>query len=337
MPRPTPGAFKSGLPMQPPWKYHRRIFERQYNFPHHLIPFAKFLSQHTQFRHTEDKNGENKNGEKTWNLELQDTHEDDYPVIIWRVRQSTKDCYGLSIKDAEFLSFLSVKNLSICPSVYRHIYPSNRRGTFTPDPSSNQKLPHCVQIVSPTMHLRKVYSSKWPSFHLVQTPLTSSPQPAIFLSILLAAPNTSLFIHALPAAAGPILSSRIDLSSALIVNYKALACVVQTVKNVFITQNACIELDDFPNSVIPITAVAGYMSALTVGLNGLTLNAECTVKWYQGLLCLGNPIGTSPTVASGSQPSSCLPFTPGVPSIPPTDPSNPYGILGAYSVKMTCI
>lgn len=187
------------------------------------------------------------------------------------------------------------------------------------------------------MHLRKVYSSKLPAFHLAQTSLTSSPQPAIFFAILLAAPNNSFFIHALPAHAGPILSGRTDLSQALIVNYKSPACIVQTVKNVYITQNDCIKLDDFPNSVIPLTALQGYMSALTVGLNGLTLSAECTVKWYQGLLCLGNPVGTSSTVAPGNQPSLCIPLTPGVPSIPPTDPSNPYSVLGAYSVKMTCI
>lgn len=187
------------------------------------------------------------------------------------------------------------------------------------------------------MHLRKVYSSKLPAFHLAQTSLTSSPQPAIFFAILLAAPNNSFFIHALPAHAGPILSGRTDLSQALIVNYKSPACIVQTVKNVYITQNDCINLDDFPNSVIPLTALQGYMGALTVGLNGLTLNAECTVKWYQGLLCLGNPVGTSSTVASGNQPSPCIPLTPGVPSIPPTDPSNPYSVLGAYSVRMTCI
>lgn len=159
----------------------------------------------------------------------------------------------------------------------------------------------------------------------------------MFLSLLLAAFNTSLFIHALPAEAGPILSSRTDLSTTLIVNYIVPGCPVQTVKNVLVTQNDCAKLDDFPNSVIPFTAVAGYLSALTVGLNGLALNAECTVRWYQGLLCLGNPIGTSPTVASGLQPSSCIVFTPGVPQVPPTDPSNPYDVMGAYSAKMTCV
>lgn len=187
------------------------------------------------------------------------------------------------------------------------------------------------------MYLRKVYSSKWPYFHLAQTPLTSSPQPAIFLSILLAAPNTSLFIHALPADAGPILSSRADLSTAFIVSYLLPACVVTTVKNFRVPQNDCVKLGDFPNSVIPLATAPGYMSALTVGLYGLIQNAECTVKWYQGLLCLGNPIGTSSTVASGIQPSPCIFFTPAVPLISPTDPSNPYGVLGAYSAKMTCV
>ena len=187
------------------------------------------------------------------------------------------------------------------------------------------------------MLLRKVYSSKWPPFHPAQTPLTSSPQPAIFLSILLAAPNTSLFIHALPADAGPILSSRTDLSTTFIVNYKVPACTVQTVENFLVTQNDCVKLADFPNSVIPTSAVVGYLSALTLGQNGLTLHADCTVRWYQGLLCLGNPVGTSPTVTSGVEPSPCILFALGVPQVPLTDPSNPYGILGAYSAKLTCV
>lgn len=109
------------------------------------------------------------------------------------------------------------------------------------------------------------------------------------------------------------------------------------VKNVYFTQNDCVKLDDFPDSVIPLAVAAGYMSASTLGTNGLALNAECTVKWYQGLLCLGNPIGTSLTVTSGNEPSACVLFTPGVPQLPPTDPSNPYGVLGAYSAKLTCV
>lgn len=147
------------------------------------------------------------------------------------------------------------------------------------------------------MHLRKAYSSKWPYSHPEQKPLTSSPQPTIFLSILLAAPNTSLFIYALPADAGHILSTRTDLSTALAVNYIEPACLVTAVKNVYVTQNSCVKLDDFPNSVIPVTVAPGYTSAVILGVNGLNLNTECTVKWHQGSFCQGNPIGTSSTVA----------------------------------------
>ena len=79
-------------------------------------PFAKFQSQHTHFRPTEDKNEV-----ETWNLKLRDTHKDNSLVFIWRIRQSTKDYHGLSIKDAEFLSFFDQNfiNLPISLSTYR--------------------------------------------------------------------------------------------------------------------------------------------------------------------------------------------------------------------------
>lgn len=136
MPRPTPGAFKSGLPMQPPCGRSEHLpinlwAPIQINFPHHPILLPNFLSQHTKSRL------EDRNGVETWNLELWDLPQRWLPCFIWRMRQSTKGCFGLSIKDAEFLSFFSIKNLSICPSVYRHTYLLNCWGLFTPDLSSN--------------------------------------------------------------------------------------------------------------------------------------------------------------------------------------------------------
>lgn len=56
--------------------------------------------------------------------------------------------------------------------------------------------------------------------------------------------------------------------------------------------------------------------------------------WFQGLRCLGNPIGTSPTLTPDDQPSSCISFKPEVPT-DPKDPSNPYRKQGAYSAVLT--
>lgn len=122
-------------------------------------------------------------------------------------------------------------------------------------------------------------------------------QPAIFLSILLFAPDTSFFTNALTSEVNP----RSTPSKVVILNYDEFLCdPLLGAKSEVITQDDCFALTTTSQTaVLSKDTVAGYASGKAVGENTLVSGAECRVNWYRGLLCEGLPIGTSDTVATG--------------------------------------
>lgn len=88
-------------------KYRWWISERQYHFPHHSILLPNF---YPSIHNSDTLRTKMSWRSRIWNCGAP-TKLDDYPVFIWWVRQSTKDCYRLSIKDEEFLSFSNQKSI----------------------------------------------------------------------------------------------------------------------------------------------------------------------------------------------------------------------------------
>ena len=188
------------------------------------------------------------------------------------------------------------------------------------------------------MHLSKV-NQNIACFHPSQISLMPQLQPAIFLSILLFAPDISFFTNALPSDVNP----RSTPSKIVILDYIEPLCdsLVGT-KSSDITQDDCLALTTTSQtSVLSPGTVLGYASGRAVGGDNLAPGAECHVNWYRGLICVGLPIGTSETVATGPQAGPCVNFrlVPDIyipPAVAPTDLSNPSGTQGAYSAKLTC-